>query len=240
MNLLNSTITKTVKLAFLFLLVMATGVSTMAQKNINFGLKAAPGIFWLKSSDDTTKGDGSKFGFGYGAMLEFGLTDNYYLVTGVDLVTIGAKTKYEATFGTYKVSSTSQSTIQYLQIPLFLKMKTKEIGMMKYFGQFGLGTGFALSSKNKYESTTTTTTTTGTVVTTSNSSDTKKDEIFFLREALLIGAGFEYNISGSTSLVVGVTYDNGFTPVLRNKNASGKENPSLRSKGVILTVGILF
>lgn len=236
MNLSNYTITKTVQLAFVFLLVMATGVSTMAQKNINFGLKAAPGIFWLKSSDDTTKGDGSKFGFGYGAMLEFGLTDNYYLVTGVDLVTIGAKTKYEASLGTSKINSTSESTIQYLQIPLFLKMKTKEVGMMKYFGQFGLGTGFALSSKNKSE----TTTTTGTVVTTSNSSDTKKDEIFFLREALLIGAGFEYNISGSTSLVVGVTYDNGFTPVLRNKNASGKENPSLRSKGIILTVGILF
>lgn len=232
MNRSNTKINKTVKLAFAVLLATTLATQMLAQKNIHFGLKVVPGVYWLSSTEDSTKNDGTRFGFGYGAMLEFGLTDNYYLVTGLDMVAAGAKSITDIKAGTIAGTSASNFNIQYLQIPLFLKMKTKEIGMIRYFGQFGLGSGFALSVKNSW------TTTIGTTVTTG--SDTKKDNIFPLRESLLIGLGLEFNIAGSTSVVAGATFDNGFTPLLKKEDSNGKSLPSLKSKGITFTIGVLF
>lgn len=232
MNVLNTSIYKSTKIIFAVLILTVFSKGIKAQKNIHFGLKVVPGIYWLTSADDSTKNGGSLFGFGYGAMLEFGLTDNYYIVTGLDIVAAGAKAKQEVTAGTLKASTVSTMNIQYLQLPVFLKMKTNAIGMIKYFGQFGLGTGIALSAKNSWE------TTIGSTVT--KGSDTKKDNLFPLRESLLIGAGLEYNLSGNTSIVTSVAFDNGFTNILKEKNSSGKTNPVLKSKGITLTVGILF
>lgn len=232
MNELNFTLKNTAKVALAALLFVAFGTSVSAQKNIHFGLKAVPGLYWVKSSTDGAQSDGAGFGFGYGAMLEFGLTENYYIVTGVDIVSASTKLKQDFITPTNTVVYQGQSTIQYLQVPLFLKLKTQSIGAIKYFGQFGLGTGFALNAKNKYDVITTDNTGTKTVST----SDSNKDEVFFLREALLIGLGLEYNLAGSTSIVAGVTYDNGFTPVLKDKSTNAK----LTSKGITLTVGILF
>jgi len=231
MNRLNTSFNKTVT-ALTILAIIFLSNSINAQKNIHFGLKVVPGVYWLTSADDSTKNDGARFGFGYGAMLEFGFAENYYLVTGLDIVAAGVKSSAEFKSGTTTGYYTSNINMQYLQVPLFLKMKTKEIGMMKYFGQFGLGAGYALSAKSK------TTTTIGSTVTESTS--TNKDNLFPLRVSLLIGLGLEYNISGNTSLVVGATFDNGFTPLLKEKDSANRTNPSLKSKGITFTIGILF
>ena len=42
-------------------------------------------------------------------------------------------------------------------------------------------------------------------------------DIFFINMYLTIGAGVEYNISGNTSLVIGLTYNNGFINQLDKK-----------------------
>src|ERR1035437_10255794 len=46
----------------------------------------------------------------------------------------------------YKLNERKYSTT-YLTIPLTLKMQTQEIGMMTYFGQFGLNNSFRLKAK---------------------------------------------------------------------------------------------
>lgn len=214
--------------------LLAIVQNTKAQ-NVHFGLKAAPGLYWI-GGDDKVSGNGVSFGFSYGAMLEFGITENYFIVTGLDMVSAGGKTKQDVTIASTTTAITNDFTINYLQIPLFLKMKTKQIGMMKYFGQFGLGTGYALSTKSETE-----TTVGGAAATKSSSSST--DNLFPLRASLLIGGGIEYTLSGSTCIVAGLTFDNGFTPILKDEqttNGVTSKNPSLTSKGIVLTVGILF
>lgn len=229
----------TFKNIFTTLLLIVFAFTINAQdKNFHFGLKGNGGFYWLKSNDDTTKGNGSKFGAGYGLMLEFGFTPNYYLLTGLEVQDMGARSKADIKTSVYTSLTTSSSSVRYLEVPLLLKMKTKEIGMMKYFGQFGLKTGFALSAKNS----STNVTTFGNVATTTSSSDTKKDDIFPLREALLIGLGAEYNLSGNTSIVFSACYDNGFTPLLNKKNhaVSSITNPKLFSKGIVISLGVIF
>ena len=231
----NTTFSKNIQLSIAVLILTTLNLSLTAQdKNFHFGLKLVPGVYWIGSTTDGVKPNGAAFGFGYGAVLEFGFTENYSLVTGLDLVSTGVKAMQQTTIGTLTITAASQSDLQYLQIPLFLKMKTKAIGMIKYYGQFGLGSGFALSTKNS------STVTNSANSSSSSSSDSKMGNIFPIRESLLIGLGLEYNISGSTSLVGGITYDNGFTPVYQGKDANNKDYPSLTSKGITFTIGILF
>lgn len=205
-----------------------------AGKKFHFGLKGAPGLFWIKPENSKEiANNGSKFGFSYGLILEFGITDNYSFATGIDVA--GMAAKYTRT-----VDSTSTITNQfkydtklnYVQIPLTLKMKTKNINGIKYFGQFGLNAGFNYKAVSDY-----TKTTTG-LPAGAQSKDYNEEDIkditLPLRLALVVGGGVEYNLSGATSILFAAHYDNGFLSI--NKKDEGK----LFSKGVVATVGILF
>jgi len=230
---------------FCLLLVISFCSGIYAQekeKNVHICLKATPGIFW-SSATSPAAGNGAKFGFGYGANVEIGLTETIYFITGLEVNAAGVKYKSTDSLAIpgnsnkETVTTAVNSSIQYLQIPLFFKMKTKEIGMLKYFGQFGLGSGIVISNNTTY----TTTVTSGSTTLSENGTDSKIGDLNFLRESLLIGGGIEYNLSGSTSLLASLMYDNGFTTVLPSGNGpTGTPNHSIYSKGIALTIGILF
>lgn len=197
-------------------------------KKFHFGLKASPGIFWIKTTDKKIANNGGKFGFGYGLILEFAISENYAFATGLDVAGTGAKyTLDSALTTTSNVTKKYDSKYQYVQIPLMLKMKTKDINGMKYFGQFGLNAGVNYKSISDWSRT-------ASGITVERNGDDVKSITFPIRLALAVGAGFEYNLSGSTSALVSVHYDNGFL------NINKKDYGTLYSKGVVLTVGILF
>jgi len=228
------------KILTLFILLGFTASSfAQDEKKFHFGLKAMPGVYWPKTDDPNLKSNGSAFGFNYGAILDFGFGGNYAFSTGVEVSSF--KSKFTQTSSTTVGTTTttcnasSELKLQYLQLPLTLKMKTNDIGGIKYFGQFGLGSSIALKGTSKV----TTTTNGGSPVITEESSKSK-NEVFPIRESLLIGLGFEYNLQGSTSLLVGVNFDNGFTTILNAKDDAGNAIPKAYCKGITLTVGILF
>jgi long-subunit fatty acid transport protein len=201
-------------------------------KKFHFGLKVSSGFTWLKPDDTNLKNDGTKLSFGYGVITEFAFTENYSFVTGININAnrgaIRQTSTVEVTPGTtVAVETSSKLKIQYLELPVTLKMKTNEIGMIKYFGQFGFGNSFRLKSAADVS------TTVNGVKTTTDNVDINKS-INLIREALIVGVGIEYNLTGSTSLIASVNYDNGFTRV--GKSSIGK----FYSKGVIINVGVLF
>lgn len=204
-------------------------------KKFHFGLKAMPGIYWPKTSDENLKSNGSSFGFSYGAILEFGFADNYAFSTGMEVTSMGSKFTQTYTVLNITTVSSSELKLMYLQLPLCLKMKTNDIGGVKYFGTFGFGT-----SVNLKGIATTTTTVGGASPVITKESDKGENEIFPIRESLLVGLGIEYNLAGNTSLVAGLNFDNGFTPILNKKDDAGNEIPKAFCKGITLTAGILF
>jgi hypothetical protein len=192
-----------------FILTFIVGMGMFAQekqKPVHICLKATPGIYWLSASAPAAS-NGAKFGFGYGANIEIGLNETIFLVTGLEVNAAGAKYTSTDTLGPKGArianTFTGNASIQYLQLPLFFKMKTKEIGMLRYFGQFGLGTGIAISNSTAWTNSSSGLST-GLAA---SGTDTKTSDISLFREALLIGAGVEYNISGSTSLIGSIMYD---------------------------------
>jgi hypothetical protein len=221
---------------FFLMLVVNTGWAQEESKSkmFHFGLKAAPGLNWFKPDNNIEKNDGAKFSFGYGIMTEFNFTDNYCFATGLEINNVRGATRYSYSIAGIAVESSQKYKLQYLTIPLTLKMKTNEIGMLRYFGQFGINNGFRLKAKADVSSTIA-----GTVTTEENLEVSESVSLF--RESLVVGLGAEYNLVGNTSAVFSLTYDNGFTNTYSSKATKLPGYPGkLTNKAIILTVGILF
>jgi hypothetical protein len=105
---------------------------------------------------------------------------------------------------------------------------------IKIHGKLGVGTAFRLRAKAKDSFKP------GEGRETEVSGDIR-DEITLIRESLLIGGGVDIGLNGSTTLVVELTFDNGFINVLKGNNTL---YPELRHKAVLnfveLSCGIIF
>ena len=225
---------KILTLTFASIFTVTAFAQSSSGKKFHFGLEATPGIYWFKPNTDNNASNGAKFGFSYGAMLEFGFTDNYSFATGIGVASIGGKYTNAVSIANSSTSNPPGSTanvekLQYLQIPLTLKMKTNAIGMLKYYGQFGLGVGVNLKATDDY-----TYTSSVSSYTSSQNNQDVQSSTNPIRLSLLVGAGVEFNPSGNTALVAGLMFDNGFLNV--NKSSSSQ----ILSKGIQLNLGVLF
>jgi len=220
-------------LSFSFLFSMAM----MAQSKFQLGFKASPNVHWLKADANGLDRDGVNFGFNYGVIADFNISERYSFSTGIESVTLGGSSTYEA--GILNLDETYKA--KYVEIPLTLKLKTNQIGYITYYGQFGLGLGINYEASGE-------TTTGGVTLEDKN----RSNEIALFRGAIIIGAGLEYNISGSTSFLVGLTFNNGLTNIYSkdamddfeklNTDAGNPSPDELKSISnyLALNIGLIF
>lgn len=199
-------------------------------KKFKFGVTVYPSIGWTKPNEKDFENEGSNFGFGYGFSAEIGISTNYTFLTGAELQTIGGKISYpnyiEDDGSYYKGKTTADLRLGYVNIPLQLKLKTNQIGYMTYFANIGFDLGIKYKAKADY----TTEYDKNSKENTSNKDINISKETGLLRAGLVFGIGAEYNISGSTSIVIGASFHNGFI------NFIGKKWPNYETdkKGKVL------
>jgi hypothetical protein len=241
------------KIALLISAIALSFSATFAQTEFQLGLNISPNFNWFKAQTETVENDGLKFGFNYGIIGDFNISDNYSFSTGVSIVNTGGTIKYAdvknvgVNSATEGGVSTADMKLKYVEIPLTLKLKTNEIGYLTYFGQFGFGLGVNYDAEADIDFD----------YPGSNGSVTFEDEDFnneinLIRASLIVGLGAEYNLSGNTSLVLGITFNNGFTNVLskdayeENLNGDGKITSSRSEEFkainnfLLINVGVLF
>jgi len=204
-------------------------------RSFRFGLQVKPSISWFKPNSSGYEGEGSKLGLSYGLSTEFFLGKNYLVSTGFFISSLRGGISYEGTYldnsNTHILSEVKQSIkINYIEVPLMLKLRTNELGYMTYFGNFGVKSGFKYKSTSDFVYTDITNSPKIENVNTTG-------DAFFFNSWLVIGAGLEYNISGNTNLSIGVSYNNGFINSLHTKthllNPTTKK-ASLGTKGEVL------
>ena len=190
------------------------------------GLTAHPTFGFIKAENG--KGNGVSLGFSYGLMGDFNFAENYSFSTAVTITTINGKStelnvpQYEPAISRTKEYDLKYK-MQYIEIPLTIKLKTSEIGAVKWYGQFGLSNDFNISSKQDATSE-------GLELANDiNSSDWTR----FYRAGMIIGGGLEYRLDGKTSLMTGLTYNNGFTNISTGKN-------TIRNHYVAINLGVFF
>lgn len=254
------------KIGLLFLTAFGTVVSSAqdhsvsystSDKKIRFGAFIAPTLSWMRptanKSDNgeyATSNAGSKVGFTYGLMAEYNFADNYSFVTGLQVNMAGGKIDANRDIApsdsSYFLNSASfDYKLQYLEIPLALKMKTNEISGFKFFGQIGITPSFLIAKKANYN----------VVINEFNNQTSFKDENVKLKGTLAvspilfqmnIGVGAEYPFSDQLSGYVGIFFNNGFAPDVTNPNkydlpykASFKDG-NVRLNNFALRLGLFF
>jgi hypothetical protein len=213
---------------FLIYGFMMVAVPSQAAK-IHFGLQASPELAWIKPNFTNARYDGLTFGYKYGLYAAYDITDHYAFATGVQISNRGGKFTYNDTLG---VTSTDiRQRIQYLDIPLNLKMTTNEIGYITYYGEFGLLPSVRLKARSDVEPFV------AGVSLGKTENINSVNEINPVNLALHLGIGMQYSVTESTSFLVGAYFNNGFTDMLHDTKPM-----ELKANGnqVGLSVGVLF
>lgn len=210
-----------------------------------FGLHISPLVGWMKPDAKNYVSDGSILNLNYGFSTEFMLAQNYTFATGLDFITMGGWLEYpDALFINEEDPTAVEGTMfrkyktQYLQLPLTIRMRTNEMGYLTFFGQFGFTADFLLKAKADDEFDFQGSAQADKVI---RDDVDVQDEVSFFRAGMLIGLGAEYNLGGTTALSAGINFNNGFTDVLRGRNALNttiEENAI--SNAIELSLGVIF
>ncbi|MGB4297453.1 MAG: outer membrane beta-barrel protein, partial [Bacteroidales bacterium] len=123
--------------------------------------------------------------------------------------------------------------IQYLQIPITLKMRTNEINYFRYYMRVGGSLGLRIGTKYTEE-----------ISAQDNSfifrtydNEKANNRISLFRATFDIGAGIEYSLGGTTALLGEIYFNNGLTNSL-------KEYKNIKYKSILnylmFKIGILF
>ena len=186
-----------------------------SDQKFHFGLKVSPTLAWLKPDTKGIEKGGSKLGFSYGIITEFRIQENYAFVTGLQVTYRGGKLNIPYTdFAGNVYKQKASLNLQYIELPIALKMKTNAFNKFKFFGQFGIVNGLNIRAKD------------------GDNNDIKKN-INSYNVAMSIALGSEYTLSGSTALVASLEFNNGFIDVLKGDNKA-------ISNYFGLNVGVLF
>lgn len=206
---------KTIVLAVLSLTI---GTLSFAQQSfygrpVRLGFKVDP-VFanTLRPLENGIEKAGSGFGINYGLMADIQFADSRgAFATGVEVQHASASLKYKAgsNRGLYAdagIDQTYKLKLQYLQIPLSIKLKTNQVNNVRWWGQFGSYLGALIGSRLDYS-----------YGSTSENNIKAMNKTNKVNMGLLLGAGGEYRLADRTDLYLGLGFENGFTDVTSNK-----------------------
>jgi len=212
-------------------------------QKIKIGIYGDFGFSYLKPKSNDYHSDGTRGAYSYGLVIDNNFTKNYTFSTGIRFSSYGGKLSFKDSL---KVKSGMEAgvmkrmyRINYLEIPISLKLKTNQMGYFTPFVLVGLNNGFRLSSYSDGEFAIEQS---STIVNTENADI--NDQTSFYRLSLEFGVGSEYAISQSLSAFAVLTFQNGLTNSLTGSAYSGqnyeKSNNSAMLKKFALTIGLMF
>ncbi len=203
-------------------------VITNAQ-DIKFGVHVDPKITWYSPEARDVHSQGGIFGFGGGLIIDKYFQDNYAFESGLSMGTQGGKLKFDYDFplevydevDTFPGKTTVTYKLQYITIPLGLKLKSNQIGYLTFYVNLGFTSQLNIKAKASTDNTS------------GLNDDSIKKEINWFDLGYHFGGGIEYALSKDTSVLLGVVYQNGFLDIT-------SAAPRVNSRVLTIRTGILF
>lgn len=228
--------------------MLCTTLQATAQ--IHIGLRIAPQVTWSVSDNKNTKSNAARINAAYGLMLEHYFTDNYALATELSIQSYGTnlildKSKftsvtYNNVVYTYGSNLTYDYRLQYFQIPVLIKMRTKEIGYNRIYGEFGFAASFLTRAKAdiqygnfKIENSNINEPDAEDKIII-NGTNNFSDKVSTFRGSMIIGAGIQRNFLGNSFFIAGLRHENGLS------GYTADEKWKTRIHYIALNLGVLF
>jgi hypothetical protein len=222
-----------------------------AQDDIRFGFQLSPSFSWMSTDNNKINPSGTNLGLKLGMIGEYLIGENYAFSTGLGFAFNSGGTLLHDYGGQYWTKSDLPSTldslsngsklkygVQYLEIPIGLKMRTNEFGYIRYFLEPGISIGIKTQARG--------------VINDPGQSGENEEKFNITKEvngiymSWGVGGGIEYSLSTSTSLIAGLGFQIGFTDVSDDNGTvfDPRGNRSEDAKAIInaitIKLGILF
>ncbi len=218
-------------------------------KTFRFGLYTGPTFNSLRPvaneadgyTVDKVKGN---VGFSLGLCADYNINERYTVFSGLSLDwrggSIAVKSKDSVAKTDYIYKNEVNYKLQYLTIPIGLKMKAAQFDKLKIFAQTGIDLAFLLSQKGNIS------TTVAPLVPAVNQEKVKLGSLAKstpINVGWMLGVGAEYEITDKNSVFFTVLYRNGFTDVTTpqlNKAGLKFSDGNIRFNTVAIRVGYYF
>lgn len=218
------------KITLLVILPLMVSLGATAQSKL--GLKFSPAIstnrISLVDSLYDVEPESSAFKFSMGLIYDHELTETYYLSTGLIFVpkrvafNAGVEQEY-AGDTTYAGNAMESYRLNYLQIPISLKLFTNEVQPdTRVFFQVGLAPEIKVFSEPEEED------------------YDLIAEFKTFDSTILFGGGVEYRAGINTTLFGSVTYQRGLSNVIKKETIGFQEELFIRNTIVSFDLGIKF
>jgi hypothetical protein len=224
---------KLATLSIITALVTMSGPICYSQEKISFGIHADPVISWFSSDIKQVRNNGARPGFSFGLTYNKYFTSNYSFSTGISLLSTGGKIVSSDTavldFSKVKLTvlpgTTVEYKLQYLAIPIGLKLQTNQIGYITFFSDVGFVPKVVVNRRIDIPSL-------------SIAGENGSNELRMFNVSYHITGGIEYSLGGSTSLMFGLDFDNNFLDLTKDKGSP--HNANLSQKILSFRFGVNF
>jgi len=221
--------------SFLLLFAVIQNALSQSQQKIGFGVHVDPSITWFSSDISAVKNDGARPGFSFGLSYNKYFTPNYSFSTGINLINAGGRLVSKDTTVMEFTNANANSEvlpgkpiiykIQYLSVPIGLKLQSNQIGYFTFFTDLGFDPKIVIGSKVDIPSL-------------GISGENAKKELNMFNLSYHVSAGIEYSLGGATGLLLGMNFDNNFLDI--TKEIVKQLTDNISHKIVSLRLGINF
>ncbi len=230
------------KIAVLALFLALISFNAMAQGDLRFGVQASPSFSWLDSDDKFVNSNGTNLGLRLGVFGEYYFQENYAFTTGIGFAFgQGGTLLYDergqfwtetedlpSAIDTIPAGARLKHTVQYVEIPVGLKLRTREFGHIRGFAEPNITFGFKSKALGDLEAT-------------GFGDETRdlniKKEINGLALSWGFGIGGEYSVSTATAIILGIYYQRIFTDVTDNNGTIENQDTGVWEENDIKAVG---
>lgn len=249
------------KITIILLVTICFTGQSIAQKvdfsNIRLGIQTTPTTTWMSTNDNQITSNGTELGFNLGFMGEYYFAENYSFVTGASILFNqggGLTYNYDGNFlpkaaadrlltpnltqfDSISTGATINYSMQYIEIPFSIRLRTNEFGYLRYFAELPI---FTIAVKTKALAD---------IKNNAFSAETTDENIASDINPLTIkwglGGGVEYSISPELSLIGGVFYTGSLIDITKNGGTkvfeSGLEEDSKANiQSLSIRIGVLF
>tara|TARA_B100000579_G_C22758128_1_gene817512 strand:- start:72 stop:632 length:561 start_codon:yes stop_codon:yes gene_type:complete len=156
-------------------------------KNARMGLYVSPTINFINTNADQAQ-TSNNIGIVYGWAIEMALNEHHRLESGFAISYKGGEIKNDGYTNDYKV--------QYITLPIFIKMRSREISNFNYFARIGPSINFKIKEK---------------------SSSSEQAHSAIIDMSIFLGA--EYSLGGKTAVEGSLFFNNNITNALQINNS---------------------
>lgn len=203
---------------FILALSFILSSSNLNAQEVRLGLSMTPNVSWLKSTDGFHTTDGVNGNFGYALIIDFVQNDWLSFSSGLHVFDTGGKMMFydpEIKEDVYIQSSSREYRLKYVELPLALKARSKQIGYSTIYGQVGVGLGLNIGISANIENQNRFILEGGewTPYETNSYTDPNyqvHDDFKLSRASYIVGAGVERELNEYLSLIIGVNFNSAF------------------------------